>query len=408
MRWLRRTHLAMLAFVTLLVLAPSVTPAAFASALAPVERTDRPAMHAVMRDLCHRDVAVLGEATHADGHTEAFKVALVERLVTQCGFRAVVFEGSLYEFLGFNRARRDGRATEAMVGNAVGGLWKFEAEIKPLTHFLYTEAMAGRITLGGMDDQLGGFEQPFANETMAALLTQGLPVDRRTACVEAFHRRTYLAFDDDHPNSPDFKNRIDACAMDMRSALSKQNLAEGETAERIEMLDGIDRQLARDRLSSEDYAKDRDRAMYYAFARFSANLPKRTRIIVWTHSFHAAKSPAIRPDLNGAPTFGTLLHQAYASRAFALAFSARGGSYRWSRKENRPVPAPPPGALELAAPGDHQTAYLNSATLRARDIAPAAPDYHTYQSARWADIYDGLVVFAEEHPPHSSRVYPAP
>ena len=53
-------------------------------------------------------------------------------------------------------------------------------------------------------------------------------------------------------------------------------------------------------------------------------------------------------------------------------------------------------------------AHVNSATLRARDIAPAAPDYHTYQSARWADIYDGLVVFAEEHPPHSSRVYPAP
>jgi erythromycin esterase-like protein len=408
MRWLCRAHLAMLAVVTPFVLIAAFTPSAFASALAPVEPNDRPAMRAVMRDVCHRDVAVLGEATHADGHTEAFKVALVERLVTQCGFRAVVFEGSLYEFLGFNRARRDGRATETMVGNAIGGLWKFEAEIKPLTHFLYTEARAGRITLGGMDDQLGGFEQPFANETMVALLTQGLPVDRSAACVEAFHRRTYLAFDDDHPTSPDFKNRIDACALDMHRALSKQNLAERESAELIQMLDGIDRQLARDRLSSEEYAKDRDQAMYLAFKHFSASLPKRTRIIVWTHSFHAAKSPAIRPDLNGAPTFGTLLHQAYGSRAFALAFSARGGSYRWSRKENRPVPAPPPGALELAAPGDHQTAFLNSATLRARGIAPAAPDYHTYRAARWADIYDGLVVFAEEHPPHSSRVYPAP
>lgn len=402
------TNLAMLTCAALVMLIGCFTQPAFASEFATVERNDRTAMRAVMRDLCDRNVAVLGEATHADGHTEAFKVALVERLVAQCGFRAVVFEGSLYEFLGFNRARRDGGATEAMVGNAIGGLWKFESEIKPLTHFLYTEAMAGRITLGGMDDQLGGFEQPFANETMVALLAQGLPVDRGTACVEAFHRRMYLAFDDSHPNSPDFRNRIAACAMDMRSALSEQNLAEEETAERIQMLDGIDRQLARDRLSSDDYAKDRDRAMYHAFARFSASLPKHTRVIVWTHSFHAAKSPAIRPDLNGAPTFGTLLHRAYGDRAFALAFSARGGSYRWSRKENRSVPAPPPGALELAVPSDGQTAYLDSATLQARGNAPAAPDYHTYRSAHWADLYDGMIVFAEEHPPHSSRVYPTP
>lgn len=408
MRWVGRANLAVLAVVFLFTLSTVFAPPAFASSLAAVERNDQRAMRAVMRDLCHRDVAVLGEATHADGHTEAFKVALVERLINQCGFRAVVFEGSLYEFLGFNRARRYGQATEAMVGNAIGGLWKFETEVKPLTHFLYTQAIAGRITLGGMDDQLGGLEQPFANETMLALLTQELPLDRRTVCLEVLNRRTNFAFDHNHPNSQGFKDRIDSCAVDMRSMLAKQNLTEGESAERVNMLDGIDRQLSRDRLSYDDYAKDRDRAMYHEFARFSASLPKSTRIIVWTHSFHAAKSPAIRPDLGGAPTFGTLLHENFGNRAFALAFSARGGSYRWSRTENRPIPAPPPGALELTALGDDRTAYLDSPTLRDRGIAPAAPDYHTYRSARWANIYDGFVVFAEEHPPHSTRVYSAP
>lgn len=405
MRWAGWANLAKLSFLVLSVLITTFTPLAFASSLAPIERNDQAAMRAVMQDLCHRDVAVLGEATHADGHTEEFKVALVERLVNQCGFHSVVFEGSLYEFLGFNRAKRDDRATEAMVGNAIGGLWKFETEIQPLTHFLYTQAMAGRITLGGMDDQLGGLEQPFANETMLALLTQGLPQDHRISCLQALHRRTDFAFDGDHPNSQEFKNHIDACAVEMRGVLATQSLTERERAERLQMLDGIDRQLARDRLPSDDYAKNRDRAMYHEFALFSGSLPKRTRIIVWTHSFHAAKNPAIRPDLGGAPTFGTLLHQAFGNRAFALAFSARGGSYRWSRKENRSIPAPPPGALELAAPGDDRTAYLDSTALRDRGIAPAAPDYHTYRSAHWADIYDGLVVFAAEHPPHSTRVY---
>lgn len=408
MRGMRRAIVANLALAIGLAMLGAFAPAATASSLAPVERDDQAAMRRVMRDLCHRDVAVLGEATHADGHTEAFKVALVERLISQCGFRAVVFEGSLYEFLAFDRARREGDATEVMVGNAIGGLWKFETEFKPLTHFLYAQAITGRVTLGGMDDQLGGLEQPFANEVMFALLMQDLPADRRTVCREAFNRRTNFDFDDTHPNSDDFKNLIRGCATDMRAALDKQNLGKSDRAERVIMLDGIERQLRRDHLSSDDYAKDRDRAMYFEFARFAAGLPKGMRIIVWTHSFHAAKSPAIRPGPDGAPTFGTLLHQAYGGRAFALAFSARSGSYRWSRKEARPIPAPPTGALELAAPTNGQTAYLDSAALHARGFAPAALDFHSYRSARWADIFDGLIIFATEHPPHSTRLYPTP
>lgn len=385
------------------VFAAAATP----SQLEPVEREDQTAMHLVMRDLCHRDVAVLGEATHADGHTEAFKVALVERLISQCGFRAVVFEGSLYEFLGFDRAKREGVATEEMVGNAIGGLWKFETEFKPLTHFLYVKAMAGRITLAGMDDQLGGLEQPFANEVMSALLTQDLPADRQTVCREAFNRRINYQFDDAHPNSDAFKNLIGGCAIDMRAALDTQKLSNSDRNDRIVMLDGIDRQLRRDRFSSDDYAKDRDTAMYTAFARFAGGLPKGTRIIVWTHSFHAAKSAAIRSTPDGAPTFGTLLHQAYGDRAFALAFSAKSGSYRWSRREARSIPTPPIGALELSVSTNGQTAYLDSAALRARGFAPAALDFHSYRSAHWADIFDGVIVFATEHPPHSTRVYPS-
>jgi len=385
----------------------AVAHPALASSLTPVKRNDQPAMRAVIRDLCHRDVAVIGEATHSDGHTETFKVALVERLVSRCGFRAVVFEASLYEFLAFNRARREGHATEAMVGDAIGGLWKFETEFKPLTHFLYIQAAAGRITLGGMDDQLGGLEQPFANDAMTNLLSEGLPADIRAACVDALHRRTHWDYDDAHSEDAN-RTALRSCLAEMRKRLPGLKISPLDRAGREAMLDGVDRQVARDALSSDDYAKDRDRAMYGEFARFAARLSKGTRIIVWTQSFHAAKSPAIRPDEDDAPTFGTLLHQTYGRRAFALAFSARSGSYHWDRKENRTIPPPPPGALELAAAAGGETAYLDSAALQTRGVAPAAPDYHTYRSARWADIFDGLVIFAEEHPPHSTRVYSSP
>lgn len=237
-------------------------------------------MRAALRDLCHREVAVLGEATHADGHTESFKAALIERLVRRCGFRAVVFEGSLYEFLGFARAKREGRAREAMVGNAIGGLWKFETEVMPLTHFLYERAMAGQITVGGMDDQLGGLDQPFANDAMPAMLAQRLPTDRAAVCRTALDRRINLRSDNAHPNSDSFKSFTRKCVADIRATLRQEGMADRERAELTVMLDGIERQLKRDSLSRAEYTKDRDRSMYDEFARFAAGLPIGTRIIV--------------------------------------------------------------------------------------------------------------------------------
>jgi erythromycin esterase-like protein len=58
-----------------------------------------PAMDAAVRDLCHRQVAMLGEASHGDGATFAFKAALIRRLVTECGYTAVLFESSHYDFV---------------------------------------------------------------------------------------------------------------------------------------------------------------------------------------------------------------------------------------------------------------------------------------------------------------------
>lgn len=267
--------------------------------------------------------------------------------------------------------------------------------------------MAGKIMLGGMDDQLGGLDQPFANGAMPALLAQRLPADRAAACLTALDRRINWRFDDAHPNSDVFKSFARTCIADIRETLRHKGMADRERAELTIMLDGVERQSRRDSLSPAEYTKDRDRSMYGEFARFAAGLPKGTRIIVWTHNLHAAKSPSVWPDLNGAPTFGTLLHQAYGPRAFALAFSARGGSYRWSRKENRAVPAPPPGAFERAAT-TAKTAYVGIAALQAKGVAPAAIDNHSYRVAPWGEAYDALVVFAQERPPHSTRVFLQP
>jgi erythromycin esterase-like protein len=99
---------------------------------------------------------MLGEsATHGHGHTLAFKGALLERLIDQCGFDSVLFEASHYEFINLNRRLRLGQAvTTGDLLSAVGGLWKFNQEFQTLMSFLLLRAQTGRVFLGGLDDQL--------------------------------------------------------------------------------------------------------------------------------------------------------------------------------------------------------------------------------------------------------------
>ena len=89
---------------------------------------------------------MLGESsTHGDGHTVAFKAALIERLVDRCGFDSVFFEASHYQFIHFKQSLRLGRAvTAADLLSSVGGLWEFDQEFQPLASFLVARAQSRR------------------------------------------------------------------------------------------------------------------------------------------------------------------------------------------------------------------------------------------------------------------------
>src|ERR1043166_738323 len=134
---------------------------------------DEDALNAATQRLCHRQISMIGEgAGHGDGHTLAFKVALVERLIDRCGFNSVLFEASHYEFINLNRRLRMRQAvTAGDVSSAVGGLWEFNQEFLPLAPFLLAKAEAGKVFLGGIDDQLGQRGQDYANKEMVTELT---------------------------------------------------------------------------------------------------------------------------------------------------------------------------------------------------------------------------------------------
>ena len=82
--------------------------------------------------------------------------------------------------------------TAGDVSSAVGGLWEFNQDFQPLAPFLLAKAQAGKVFLGGIDDQLGEMGQNYANIEMVTELTNLLPQQERQACSIALHTQTHL------------------------------------------------------------------------------------------------------------------------------------------------------------------------------------------------------------------------
>jgi erythromycin esterase-like protein len=372
--------------------------------LAQEARAFEHALRGAERDLCGKQVALLGEnGFHGDGKTVGFKTALVQRLVRRCGFRAVYFEASHYDFLAIQRAvRRREPVTEAMVSSAIGGIWNRDRELAPLVPFLTRSAVAGRLTLGGLDDQLGGVGEFYSLETMPAELAAFLPPGRREPCRTALRQRMQWRYSQTSPHDETSVARVAACAAEMRIALRASGVDSASRSEYVSMLDNIERALARDFLGNGTaQVAGRDRSMYLNFRSLAAHLKPRTKIVVWSENSHVAKDAALDPAFPPRANLGAFLHRDYGRRAFALGFSATAGAFRWSRGQSKPIPAAPVGSLEAALIGaGDEAVYAGPAALTALGSRPGSLyDHRSSVTARWADLFDGIVVFREERPP---------
>jgi erythromycin esterase-like protein len=361
---------------------------------------DRAALAAALHDICPKRVALLGEATHGDGTTVAFKAALVQQLVERCHFNAVFFEASHYDFLEFSRRLKAGEPTSPdMIASAAGGLWKFDREFVPLMPFLYAEARAGRVALGGIDDQLGSAGAFYSSDTMSDELTGYLDEPRRTACRDILGKRIYYRF----PLYGIAEHQlVSKCMAEIDVALASTGKPQDKRALHRQMLTGIERLLSRELQVNLPYVRGRDRSMYLNFEWLAGRLPPNSKIIVWTATFHAAKDATADPDIGAARNFGSYIHRAYGREAFALGFTALAGSYRYSRKETeRTMPPAPPGSLEsiALAHSDAAAVYLDTRRLHLIGSVPGRPFQPGYATTVWDRALDGLVVFRKQRPP---------
>jgi len=348
----------------------------------------------VVRDLCGKDVAMLGESpTHGFGNTLEFKVGLVRRLVDECHFNAFFIESGAYDFLNIQRRLKSGQeVTEPMVAAAIGGLWATR-EVQPLIPFLLEKARAGSVVLGGLDDQPG--RGSWAQREMPADLTASLAGEEKSRCLAILQRHMLWQYGSDSPYGPKDKALILGC-------LDRVDRSEYAGA----MVDNMKRRLARDFRADVPVGadmrvrdgNDRDRSMYLNFQWLMARLPAHSKVIVWAATIHVAKDLSGVSGNEGVISFGSYVRREFGDRAFALGFSAYSGSYALTGQPVRQLSAAPDDSLDGRLSAERES-YVALGELRKMGPLPGRALGAGFKTARWDEVVDGMVVFREERPP---------
>lgn len=350
------------------------------------------AVHAV----CSKQVVLLGEdASHAGATTIAVKAQLVERLVRECGFRGVVFESQFYDMLGVEQAIKAGSARPQQLADGIGALWSRYAAFAPLQRWLFAEAQAGTVHVGGMDPQVGGITGHYSSDQLPAMLSSVLVGERRRACNIIIGRHNRWEYDTAHPFDSAALLSLHTCLREIRGTLAAPGAHADATLSA--MADSYAAYLA---FAGKDPHGLRDRGMYQNLQWIRAHWPAGTRIVIWCASVHAARTldgvePGVRP-------LGSYVKEAWGDRAAAIGFSALGGSYGHVGGGGAPrrLDAAAAGSLEaqaFAAEGPRTLRFSDRAQLQALGpVSARAFDYGHPETLDWSRSLDGIIVLRQE------------
>lgn len=350
------------------------------------ERDLRAVERQVVRDVCDRDLVLLGELPdHGEAVGFSLKARIVQRLVERCGFDAVLFEAGVYDFVGFEQAVVRGDARMEQLDDAIGGFWS-NIELAGFRRWLFERATRRRLAIGGIDDQPGATSH-HAGAVMPGLVAAHVPAPDAATCRQAIARNLGWTYNDTHRFDAVERERLQACAGQARA-----RLVEDASAERL-MVDSLFHYFSRQNRSP--VGLERDRSMHRLLDWYRARLPRGSKVVVWTATTHAARE---RGPLRWEP-LGALLDEAGEARMASIGFTALSGERAWLRTPPAPLPALPNNALEARAlPSGADARYLDAKALRAHDDAPSRL-FGTARAEQWSRFFDGVVVVREERAP---------
>ena len=344
----------------------------------------------VAEAVCDKKIVVLGELpSHGESQGFQAKARIVERLVKQCGFDAVLFEAPIYDFLGLEEAVAENRAVLAQLNGAIGGFW-VTRDLSAWRVWLFDQATDAQLLLGGLDDQVSATSD-YARATLPDLVARSVPARSASECRQAVERNLNWRYGAEQQFDEAERISLQRCARVAADGLAGRSEPNVEAVERV-MIENLASLYDRQRNVA---ARDRDEVMYRNLRWHADRMPAASKFVVWTATVHAARQQGERES----KPLGTWLSEQWGDRLAVVGFSAFAGQSSMAGRPIQPLPAAPPGSLEaLTTNADTDWIYLNASALREIGVVPSRL-FGTFTSADWSVLFDGVLVIREETAP---------
>lgn len=351
------------------------------------ERTPQSIVDSVVDAVCQKQIVLLGELpTHGEAQAFDAKSRIADRLIAQCGFKAVLFEAPIYDFIGFERAADARTATPEQLDDAIGRFW-WTRELTSWRRALFEAATRHRVVVGGLDDQVS-ITSHYAQAALPRLVAAASSESTATECGQTVSRHVNYTYDATHPFDEREQLRLQGCARNAAdTAAANKSL---DPADRV-MLESFARYADRQR---PGVTSSRDESMYRNLAWYLDRLPAKTRVVIWTATVHAARQRGSLPDV----PLGARAVERWGDRVGTVGFSACAGSTSRAARPATPIADAPPGSLEATATKDSAWALLNSERLRAIGRVPSRL-LGKFVTDTWSDYFDVVVVIRQEVAP---------
>ena len=382
--WMRR-HLLPFAAVASLSAAPAAARA---------QQGELAAIARQAADLaCGKQVVVLGELP-SHGEAEAFgvKAAIVDELVSRCGFRMVLFEAPAYEFVGLEQGIATGTATSVQLDRAMGRFW-WTTELAPWKEWLFRKAAAREVLLGGLDDQVS-VTSDFARAALPHLVRGHVPAASSAACAQAVERYLNWRYDSSAPFDHAERVRLSGCASDAADSSARAAARDGQSSRERFLLDNLAGYFARQADSSSGVP--RDEAMFRNYRWHVERGESRTKVIIWTATVHAARRE-VEPV--GYRPLGAWLHDQLADELAVIGFSAFTGQSSMAGTAPKTITEAPPASLEARVTSPNAPAALVGAA-ELRRIGPVLTRmFGRFAVADLSPLFDVVIVIRTESAP---------
>jgi erythromycin esterase-like protein len=341
----------------------------------------------VVNAVCQKQIVLLGELpTHGEAHTFDAKSKIVDRLMAQCGFTAILFEAPIYDFIGFERSTDTRTATPEQLDNAIGRFW-WTRELAPWRHALFEAATRHRVMVGGLDDQVS-ITSHYARAALPRLIAAASPESTATECRQAVTRNVGWTYDAGNPFDEREQLRLQQCARHAADAAAAHRSF--DAADRV-MLESFARYADRQRVGP---ASSRDESMYRNLVWYVERLPAGSRVVIWTATVHAARQRGARSEV----PLGARVVERWGDRVGAVGFTAYAGYTSRAGRPASPIADAPPGSLEATATSTSAWALLDSEKLRAIGRVSSRL-FGQFVSETWSDYFDAVVVIRQEVAP---------